>query len=183
MSIYPQPPATAPGWYRYPAVPTGMRFWDGAKFTEEFIPDPVPTNGGAGGSAGMTESTSVARAEETKREPVPAPLDSAATETPGAPNRETEGSLIGRLVAVLTPLLAVAAGWLAGVVGNAIPGVTLDKNQITAFMVAAVTAVLAAGWKWLAGWQAHEQRVASSKELPRKLAPPPKGLEKPPAPR
>jgi hypothetical protein len=33
----------------------------------------------------------------------------------------TEASLIGRSVAILTPVFAVAAGWFAGVIAQAVP--------------------------------------------------------------
>jgi hypothetical protein len=76
---------------------------------------------------------------------------------------QAEGSLIGRFVAIITPFFALFAGWLAGVVAKAVPGVNLDKGQIVAFMVAVATAALTAGWKWLQGWQQHEQNVAAGK--------------------
>ena len=87
----------------------------------------------------------------TQDPPVPAPAASA----PAA-----EGSLLGRFVATLF------AGWLAGVVAKAVPGVTLDKGQIVAFMVTVATAALTAGWKWLQGWQQHEQNVAAGSSPP-----------------
>jgi len=92
----------------------------------------------------------------------------------GAPPATTEGSLIGRFVAIITPFFALAAGWLGGVVAKAVPGVTLDKGQIVAFMVAVATSVLTSAWKWLQGWQQHEQNVADGKSAPRKNPPPPK---------
>src|SRR5436309_3299119 len=51
-------------------------------------------------------------------------------------------------------------------------GVTLDKGQIVAFMVAVATAALTAGWKWLQGWQQHQQNVADAKSLPLRKGPP-----------
>lgn len=91
-------------------------------------------------------------------------IDEAAPAPEAAPT--AEGSLIGRFVAIITPFFALFAGWLAGVVANAIPGVTLDKGQIVAFMVAVTTVALTAGWKWLQGWQQHEQNVADKKSPP-----------------
>src|ERR1700747_1408537 len=44
-----------------------------------------------------------------------------------------EASLIGRFVAIFTPVFAVAAGWFAGVIAQAVPGAHLDQNQIVAF--------------------------------------------------
>jgi hypothetical protein len=92
-----------------------------------------------------------------------------------APQSEnTEGSLRGSFVAILTPIFALAAGWVAGVVAEIIPGVDLDQGQIVAFMIAATTAVLGAGWKWLQGWQQHEQLVATTEAKPIKKAGRPK---------
>ena len=61
-----------------------------------------------------------------------------------------------------------------GVVAKAVPGVTLDRGQIVAFMVAVSTAALGSGWKWLQGWQQHELLVAEGKAAARKLPPAPK---------
>lgn len=82
-----------------------------------------------------------------------------------------EGSLIGRFVAIITPFFTLFAGWLAGVVAKAVPGVKLDKGQIVVFMVAVATAALTAAWKWLQGWQQHEQNVADLKSPARKAPP------------
>ncbi|MFI0484385.1 hypothetical protein [Actinomadura sp. 9N215] len=67
---------------------------------------------------------------------------------------------------MFTPVFAVAAGWLAGVVAQLVPGAQLDEDQVTAFMVAATTAALGAGWKWLQGWQQHEKAVTDGKAAP-----------------
>jgi hypothetical protein len=84
-----------------------------------------------------------------------------------SPNGTTsEGSLRGSFVAILTPFFALAAGWLAGIVADAVPGVALDQNQIIAFMVAVTTSALGAGYKWLQGWQQHEQRVSDGTAVP-----------------
>lgn len=82
----------------------------------------------------------------------------------GAP--ESEDSWIGRFVALFTPVFAVFAGWVAGVIGQHIPGAHLDETQLTTFMVAATTAFFGAGWKWLQGWQQHERMVAEGKAAP-----------------
>ena len=44
------------------------------------------------------------------------------TRTAAAKDSTTEGSLIGRFVALLSPVFVIAAGWLAGIVGKAVPG-------------------------------------------------------------
>lgn len=78
---------------------------------------------------------------------------------------QAEGSLIGRFVAILTPFFAIFAGGIAGWVAREFPGVHLDAGQIVAFMVAAATAALTAAFKFMAGWQQHEQNVADGKSL------------------
>lgn len=91
----------------------------------------------------------------------------AEKDTPSPPSAtQAEGSLIGRFVAIITPFFALFSGWLAGVVAKAVPGVSLDKGQIVAFMVTVATATLTAAWKWLQGWQQHEQNVADGKSPP-----------------
>ncbi|GAA4238164.1 hypothetical protein GCM10022254_52970 [Actinomadura meridiana] len=79
---------------------------------------------------------------------------------------DSEVSWMGRGVALLTPVFAVAAGWLGGIVAQLVPGADLDEDQVTAFMVAATTAALGAGWKWLQGWQQHEKAVTEGRALP-----------------
>src|ERR1700742_2332455 len=83
----------------------------------------------------------------------------------------TETSWIGRLVAIFTPVFAVAAGWFAGVIAQAVPGAHLDQNQIVAFMTAAAVSVITAGWKWLQGWQQHEALVAQGLDVRVKAGP------------
>src|SRR5690242_4351599 len=79
------------------------------------------------------------------------------------PSTAAEGSLIGRFVAIITPFFAVFAGGIAAWVAKKVPGVHLDPGQIVAFMVAAATAALTAGFKFMTGWQQHEQNVADQK--------------------
>jgi hypothetical protein len=85
----------------------------------------------------------------------------------------SEASMIGRFVAILTPVFAIVAGWVAGLVAQVIPGAHLDQTQIVAFMAAAAVSVITAGWKWLQGWQQHEQLVAQGQDVPRKAGPSP----------
>jgi len=86
---------------------------------------------------------------------------------------ETEQSLIGRFVALLTPIFAVAAGYLAGIVAQYIPGANLNQAEVTAFMVIAATSALTAAWKWLQGWQQHESLVAHGRDKALKPGPAP----------
>lgn len=89
-----------------------------------------------------------------------------------SPTLPTETASIGRFVALFTPVFAVAAGWLAGVVARAVPGAHLDQPQIVAFMTAAAVSAIAAGWKWLQGWQQHEALVAQGRARPVKAGTP-----------
>lgn len=98
-------------------------------------------------------------------------VDSSVGDVPSetaeiAETRAGEASWLGRGVALFTPVFAVAAGWLAGVVAQLVPGADLDETQVTTFMVAATTAALGSGWKWLQGWQQHERLVADGKAAP-----------------
>src|ERR1700751_5537572 len=101
----------------------------------------------------------------TPAAPVQVPPDSGQPPAadPAAAGPVTEYSLIGRFVAILTPVFAIAAGWIAGVVAKAVPGAHLNQSEIVSFMVAASVSAIAAGWKWLQGWQQHEQQVADGK--------------------
>jgi hypothetical protein len=92
--------------------------------------------------------------------------------TDSAPAKQSEGSLRGSFIALITPFFTVFAGWLSGLVANNIPGVTLDQNQIVAFMVAVATVILGAAYKWLDGWQKHEARVSQGDAVPVKPAQP-----------
>jgi hypothetical protein len=87
----------------------------------------------------------------------PVPADPAANQA--EKTELTEGSIIGRIVAIITPFLAAAAAWITGYVARH-TGVNLDQAEIVALMVAVVTAGLGVGWKWLDGLQKHEQRVS-----------------------
>ncbi len=96
--------------------------------------------------------------------------DGASGPKPKEPRAATtEGSIIGRFVAVITPILAAAAAWFAGFAAKEWD-IKLDKGEIVAFMIAVVTAVLTSGWKWLEGLQKHEQRVAEQMAIPMREA-------------
>jgi hypothetical protein len=95
--------------------------------------------------------------------------DGGGTSAPTA----SEQSLLGRFVAILTPVFALLAGWLAAWVGNHVPGLTLNQPEIATFMATVVTTVLASAWKWLQGWQQHEWLVAQGRAVPRKPGPAP----------
>ena len=103
----------------------------------------------------------------------PASAETAAAETPaGTPAAGTvaqpggETSMLGRWVALLTPVFVVVAAWAAGRVAQLVPGAHLDQTELVSLMVAAATAALAAAWTWFEGWHQHELLVAEGKEQP-----------------
>ena len=61
---------------------------------------------------------------------------------------------ISRVVALLTPVLAAVAGWLATRLGEL--GFEPDEAQMTALFVSGAAAAIAAGYKWLDGRQKWE---------------------------
>lgn len=89
---------------------------------------------------------------------------------PAGSGLQTEASLLPRFVALLTPVFAILSGWAAAWVAQH-TGAKLDQTQVVSFMVAAGTAALGAAWKWLQGWQQHEQRVADGTDIPRRSGP------------
>ena len=114
----------------------------------------------------MTSTGDTATRDESIETPLPSFPHSPTAEPPrrgtdgtAAPS-EGETSLLGRFVALFTPLFAVLAGLLAGWVAQTVPGVHLDEGHMTAFMITASTTALGSAWKWLQGWQQHELMVA-----------------------
>lgn len=93
--------------------------------------------------------------------PVPAPVPAPLPIPP-----ISEGAVINRVVILITPLLTVAAAWLAALVARHVPGAKLNQTQIVSFMIAIVAVCLAAAWKWLQGWQQHELLVAKGLAAP-----------------
>lgn len=66
-----------------------------------------------------------------------------------------------RVVALLTPLFAAASGWLATVFAQW--GFALTSDQFLAAFTVGAAAAVAAAYKWLHGWQAHEARSANTR--------------------
>jgi hypothetical protein len=65
---------------------------------------------------------------------------------------------INRVVALLTPVFAALAGWIAQVAAQYLPGhPSLNAGELTAVFVAGAAAALAAAYKWLQGWQKFEE--------------------------
>lgn len=114
------------------------------------------------GLTGPEPQAILARRMATPNETQPPPPEGEAP----IPRVISEGSLLPRFVALLTPFFTVAAGWLAGVVAKHFPGVELDADAVAAFMSVAALAALGAAWKWLEGWQRHEERVSLGRGMP-----------------
>jgi hypothetical protein len=82
----------------------------------------------------------------------------------GVNNNDEGGSMkfieeyIGRIVVVLTPVFAGAAGWLATWAAAHLPGSpVLDAGEITAIFVVGVLAAVSAVISWLKGRREYEQ--------------------------
>jgi hypothetical protein len=63
-----------------------------------------------------------------------------------------------RIVALVTPVCALAAGWAATWLADNVPGMTISKENLQAVFIAGAVAVLAPAAQWLHGWQKWEQR-------------------------
>jgi len=73
-----------------------------------------------------------------------------------------------RVVALLTPVFAGLAGFIAQAVSDNFPGApALDQGELTAIFIAVAASVVAVAWKWLEGWQQHEEREALADEVAR----------------
>lgn len=77
---------------------------------------------------------------------------------------------VNRIVTLLTPLAFVpASAWISGYVAEHFPGLPpLSSGSVTGIMVAGALAALTAAYKWIDGWQRHEeQRQALTQQLAR----------------
>src|SRR5215212_2832746 len=76
-----------------------------------------------------------------------------------------------RIVALITPVCALAAGWAASWLADNVPGVNLSKENLQAVFIAGALSVLAPAMQWLHGWQKWESRnedaiIAASRGFP-----------------
>jgi hypothetical protein len=70
---------------------------------------------------------------------------------------------ISRFVALLTPIFAGLAGWIATLAVQYLPGApALDQGELTAVFVAGATAATASALKWLDGLSKHERAVVDA---------------------
>jgi hypothetical protein len=63
-----------------------------------------------------------------------------------------------RIVALITPACALAAGWAATWLADNVPGLDVSKENLQAVFIAGAVAVLAPALHWLHGWQKWELR-------------------------
>lgn len=70
---------------------------------------------------------------------------------------------LNRVVALLTPPVAVLAGTLAAWFADHAPFIAeqVSKDQLAAIFIGGVIAVLAPAYKWLDNWRDHEARVVA----------------------
>lgn len=66
-----------------------------------------------------------------------------------------------RVVVVLTPVFAGVAGVVTSWIADNLPGAPqVSEDGLTAVFVAGAMSATAVAWKWLQGWQKHEERDA-----------------------
>jgi len=65
---------------------------------------------------------------------------------------------LNRIVALITPAAALAAGWAASWLAEHVPGLGVTKENLQAVFIAGAVAVLAPALHWLHGWQKWEAR-------------------------
>lgn len=66
-----------------------------------------------------------------------------------------------RIVTLLTPVFAGLAGSASVWMAENLPGAPqVSEDGLTAIFIAGATSATAAAWKWLQGWQRHEERTA-----------------------
>jgi hypothetical protein len=69
---------------------------------------------------------------------------------------------MNRIVALITPVCALAAGWAASWLADNIPGIGVTQENLQAVFIAGAIAVLAPALHWLNGWQKWEARNEAS---------------------
>jgi hypothetical protein len=67
-----------------------------------------------------------------------------------------------RIVALVTPFAALAAGACASWLAQHFPGMNIQANDLQSVFIAGAVVVLAPAIQWLHGWQKHEARQAET---------------------
>lgn len=70
-----------------------------------------------------------------------------------------------RIVALITPVCALAAGWAASWLAENVPGFNVSADSLQAVFVAGALSVLAPALHWLHGWQKFEARQSEAERL------------------
>ena len=70
-----------------------------------------------------------------------------------------------RIVALITPVCALAAGWVASWIAQNFPDANISKESLQAVFIGGMLAVLAPAAQWLHGWQKFEERQADADRL------------------
>jgi hypothetical protein len=63
-----------------------------------------------------------------------------------------------RIVALITPACALAAGWAASWLADNVPGLNIPADNLQAVFIAGAVAVILPALQWLHGWQKWEER-------------------------
>ena len=67
-----------------------------------------------------------------------------------------------RIVALITPVAALAAGACASWLARHFPGMHVSQSDLQSVFIAGAVAVLLPAAQWLHGWQKHEARQADT---------------------
>ena len=70
-----------------------------------------------------------------------------------------------RIVALVTPVCALGAGWVATWLADNVPGLNVPQESLQAVFIAGAVAVLAPALHWLHGWQKFEARESETAQL------------------
>jgi hypothetical protein len=70
-----------------------------------------------------------------------------------------------RIVALVTPVCALGAGWAATWLADHVPGMNIPEESLQAVFIAGAVAVLAPALHWLHGWQKFEARQSEDSRL------------------
>jgi TPP-dependent indolepyruvate ferredoxin oxidoreductase alpha subunit len=70
-----------------------------------------------------------------------------------------------RIVALITPVCALAAGWAASWLAENVPGLNVSADSLQAVFIAGSLSVLAPALHWLHGWQKFEARQSDAERL------------------
>jgi hypothetical protein len=70
-----------------------------------------------------------------------------------------------RIVALITPFCALAAGWVASWIAQNFPNADISKESLQAVFIGGMLAVIAPAAQWLHGWQKFEERQAETDRL------------------